>query len=117
MRPKSRTRRSEERPTSAPKRRKLPIWRRNKPERHHDIARLRPRSLSKGQRFETRQDAMDESERSEALLRSFPGYTRNLADELRDCREGDIVCERPQCPRCARPFRRFLINELFSFNP
>jgi hypothetical protein len=73
---------------------------------------LRPQSLPKGKRFETLSDVLWESERSENLLRSFHTYSRRLAKTLRDCREGDIVCDAPYCPRCARRFRRFFIGEL-----
>jgi hypothetical protein len=68
--------------------------------------------LPKGERFETKQDVLFESERSELLLRSLPGHSRRLARTLLDCREGDVICDRPFCPLCARRFRRWLTGEL-----
>src|SRR3982074_2979316 len=93
-------------------RRKSPFWRRRKPPARYDIARLRPATLPKGDRFETKQDVRYESERSEFLLRSYPGYSRKLAKTLCACREGDLICDEPYCPICARTFRRWLIGQL-----
>lgn len=93
-------------------RKRRPFWRRKKPQPSNDIRRLRPKSLPKGQRFETRGDALLESERSEQLLRSYPGYRRTLANTLRDCREGEIICDQVYCPLCARRFRRYLFGQL-----
>jgi hypothetical protein len=109
---RSTKRASEGRLASKPKRRKPPFWRRDKPHRQHDIVTLRPKTLPKRERFETKEDAALESERSEALLRSYSGYSRRLADTLRDCREGDLTCDQPYCPLCARQFRRFFTGEL-----
>jgi len=91
---------------------KSPFWRRKEPRQCYDIAVLRPRALPKGHRFETAQDVRYESERSELLLRSFPGHSRGLAKNLCACREGDLICDKPYCPICARKFRRWLIAEL-----
>lgn len=96
------------------RRKRAPFFRRKKLQVDFDIARLRPKSLPKGKRFETLPDALCESERSEILLRSFHTYSRKLANTLRDCREGDIICDRPHCPRCARRFRRFFIGQLLK---
>jgi hypothetical protein len=60
------------------------------------------------------EDTKFESERSEQLLRRFHGYSRKLANTLRDCRERDIICDRPHCPQCARQFRRFFTGELLK---
>jgi hypothetical protein len=49
-------------------RRKHPFWRRNDPAAKFDIAKLRPKSLPRGDRFETLNDARRESVRSEELL-------------------------------------------------
>jgi hypothetical protein len=93
-------------------RRKPPFWRRREPRPCYDIACLRPSSLPKGEHFETKQDVRYESERSELLLKTYPGYSRSLTKSLCDCREGDIICDRPYCPLCGRVFRRWLIGEL-----
>ena len=69
-------------------RRKPPFWRRGKPHPKHDIACLRPENRPRGQRFETIQDARAESERSEKLLRSFPGGNNELAEFLQECSGG-----------------------------
>src|SRR6266702_8973773 len=82
-------------------RKKLPFWRRTKPQKRYDIALLRPATLPKGQRFETEQDVRYESERSELLLRSYAGHSRQLARTLCACREGDVICDQPCCPICA----------------
>jgi hypothetical protein len=94
------------------KRRKPPFWRRGNPDRQYDIALLRPKDGSKGKRFETVQDAREESARSEQLLRSFSGGNKELAEFLQECRAGDYQCNRPFCPICARVFRRWFIGEL-----
>jgi hypothetical protein len=94
------------------KRRKPPFWRRGDPDRQYDIAMLRPRDGPKGARFETVQDARAESERSEQLLKSFSGGSRELAEFLQECRDGDYECNHPFCPICARKFRRWFIGEL-----
>ena len=76
------------------------------------IARLRPSSKPKGQRFETSADAREESERSEELLRSFSGGNKELAEFLQECRAGYYECNKPFCPICARQFRRWFVGEL-----
>lgn len=83
------------------------FWRRAKPKANHDITILKPRTLKKGKRFETRQDARNESERSQALLGEG-----DAADLLADCRNEGERCERPFCPICARQFRRWFTGEL-----
>ena len=93
-------------------RNKVPFWRRKKPKAKYDIARRLPASLPKSRRFETRQDAKRESERAELLFRSYPGASKKLAKRLSDCREGDIICDEPQCPICARTYRRWLTGQL-----
>jgi hypothetical protein len=92
-------------------RRRNPFWRRGKPKPKHDIALLRPADRPKGERFETPQDAREESERSEKLLRSFAG-TSVLPEYLQECRAGDYECNKPFCPICGRVFRRWFIGEL-----
>ena len=96
----------------ATKRQMPPFWRRGKPDRQYNIALLRPEHMPRGQRFETRQDARAESERSEKLLRSFSGGSSELAEFLQECRAGDYECKQPFCPICARQFRRWFIGEL-----
>jgi hypothetical protein len=93
-------------------RKKPPFWRRVEPNPKYDIAVLRPAKLPKGQRFETLADAREESERSETLLRSFPGGSREVAEFLQECRAGYYECNKPFCPICARQFRRWFIGEL-----
>src|SRR4051794_17238535 len=90
---------------------KLPFWRRGKPDRENDISLLRPENRPKGKRFETVADARDESERSESVLTSFSGGSKELA-YLRECRAGDYHCNETFCPICARVFRRWVIGEL-----
>jgi hypothetical protein len=93
-------------------RRQPPFWRRQTPSREYDIELLRPADRARGKRFETLADAQQESERSEQLLRSFTGGSKELADFLAECRAGDYECTRPFCPICARVFRRWFIGEL-----
>ena len=93
-------------------RKKPPFWRRKKPSKKYDIARLRPSSLPRGRRFETEEDAIKESERAEVLFRTHAGHSKKLANKLRDCREGDITCDKPQCPICARKYRQWLTGQL-----
>jgi hypothetical protein len=96
----------------AKNRQKSPFWRRQTPNREYDIELLRPAGLGRGKRFETLADAQEESERSETLLRSFSGGSKELADFLAECRAGDYECNKPFCPICARKFRRWFIGEL-----
>ena len=91
---------------------KPPFWRRGNPAREYDITLLRPENRPRGQRFETLQDARAESERSEKLLRSFSGGSRELAEFLQECRASDYECHRSFCPICARQFRRWFIAQL-----
>src|ERR1700730_4123510 len=93
-------------------RRQLPFWRRQTPSREYDIELLRPADRVRGKRFETSADAQEESERSEQLLRSFTGGSKERAELLQECRAGDYECNRPFCPICARVFRRWFISEL-----
>jgi hypothetical protein len=90
----------------------LPFWRRGKPGHKYDIALLRPADRPRGERFETSQDAREESERSERLLRSFSGGSKTIAEFLQECRAGYYECNRPFCPICARQFRRWFIGDL-----
>jgi hypothetical protein len=93
----------------APRRRKHPFWRRDDPAAKFDIAKLRPKTLPRGDRFETLNGVRRESARSEELL---DAYRRNngLSVFLKECRGGHYHCERPYCPQCARAFRRWLIS-------
>jgi hypothetical protein len=93
-------------------RRQPPFWRRGKPNTKYDIALLRPADQPRGERFETSQDAREESERSEKLLRSFSGGSKTIAEFLQECRAGYYECNKPFCPICARVFRRWFIGEL-----
>jgi hypothetical protein len=88
------------------------FWRRGKPGHKYDIALLRPADRPRGERFETSQDAREESERSEKLLRSFSGGSKTIAEFLQECRAGYYECNKPFCPICARVFRRWFIGEL-----
>jgi hypothetical protein len=99
----------------APRRRKHPFWRRNDPAAKFDIAKLRPKTLPRGNRFETLNDARRESARSEELL---DAYRRNngLSVFLKECRGGHYDCEKPYCPRCARSFRRYFTGQLLRLN-
>lgn len=90
----------------------LPFWRRREPPMDRDIAKLRPPSLPKGKRFETELDVKIESERSELLLRKAGSFGRRLANDLLSCREGSRSCDAPQCPICARSFRRWFTGDL-----
>jgi hypothetical protein len=93
-------------------RKKPPFWRRGKPNPKYDIAVLRPANMPRGQRFETLADAREESERSEQLLRSFSGGSKEVADFLQECRDGYYECNETFCPICGRIFRRWFIGEL-----
>ena len=88
-------------------------WRRHKPPRAYDIALLRPSTLPRGGRFETVEDAANESIRSEIVL-TGGGAPRHLREYLAECRAGDYVCEQTFCPICARQFRRWLIGEVLQ---
>jgi hypothetical protein len=94
---------------------KHPFWRRNDPAAKFDIAKLRPKTLPRGKRFESLNDARGESVRSEELL---DAYRRNngLSVFLKECREDHYHCEKPYCPRCARTFRRWLIADFLRLN-
>jgi hypothetical protein len=92
-------------------RKKLPFWRRNSLNPKYDIALLRPADRPRGERFETTQDAREESERSEKLLLSF-ARTGVLAEYLQECRDGYYDCNKTFCPICGRIFRRWFIGEL-----
>jgi hypothetical protein len=91
-------------------RRKLPYWRRNIPFALFDMAKLRPKELPRGVRFETPSDARSESLRSERLLaRHRQGKAYCI--HLQECREGHYYCEKTYCPGCARTFRRYITGE------
>jgi hypothetical protein len=95
----------------AKSRRKLPYWRRTIPTASIDIAKLRPKTLPRGERFETRNDSRKEGRRSEALLGKRPrGKAHSVY--IQECREGDYRCERTYCPTCARAFRRYITGEM-----
>jgi hypothetical protein len=88
-----------------------PFWLRRIPPKNHDITLLRPPTLEKSKRFETRADASAESLRSEAILKSAGGAS--LAQQyLCECRAGYYHCENTYCPICARDSRRWFIAEV-----
>src|SRR5258708_26745968 len=96
-------------------RRKPPCWRRTTPSAQFDIAKLRPKALPRGKRFETLRDANEESIRSATLLaphRRGKSYGVNL----QECRDCDYQCGRTYCPRCARAFRRYFAGELLRLH-
>jgi hypothetical protein len=93
------------------KRKKTSFWRRQAPPKKYDIARLRPPSLPKRDRFESMANAKAESARSETVLRAIGGGPL-YADFLSECRAQDYRCDKPFCPICARRFRRWFIGEL-----
>jgi hypothetical protein len=96
-------------------RRKVPYWRRGLPAASFDIAKLRPKKLVRGKRFETTMDAREESLRSEELLTRYrTGNTYSLS--LQECRAGHYHCDQTYCPLCARRFRRYFIGELLRLN-
>ena len=95
---------------------RTPFWRRRLPLPQHDITKLRPPELGKGNRFETIDDARIESERSELLLKQARGGGRQLAKGLQDCREDHQRCDQTHCPLCARVFRRWFIGELLRLS-
>src|SRR5690349_7966446 len=96
-------------------RRKLAYWKRAIPTAQFDIAKLRPKSLPRGQRFETLRDVREESVRSQALLeRHRKGRPHGVY--LQECRDGHYRCDQTYCPRCARTYRRYLIGELLRLH-
>jgi hypothetical protein len=99
-----------------PKRYRTPFWRRRIPLPQHDITKLRPPDLGKGDRFETIHDAQIESERSELVLKQARGAGRKLARALLDCRDTHHRCDQTRCPLCARVFRRWFIGELLRLS-
>jgi len=98
-----------------PPRRKHRFWRRNDPAAKFDIAKLRPKTLPRGNRFESLNDARRESARSEELLDAYR-RKNGLSVFLKECRGGHYHCEKPCCPQCARRFRRWLIAEFLRLN-
>ena len=96
-------------------RRKLPYWKRNNPAASFDIARLRPKTLARGKRFESPSDAHEDSVRSQVLLGR---YRRGKAYGvyLQECREGHYQCERTYCAQCARTFRRYFTGQLLRLS-
>jgi hypothetical protein len=96
-------------------RRKLPYWRRTIPTAQFDIAKLRPKSFPRGQRFETRRDAHEESARSVALL-ATRRQGRPYGVYLQECLARDYQCDQTYCPRCARNFRRYITGELLRLH-
>jgi hypothetical protein len=99
----------------AKSRRKPPYWRRTIPPAQFDIATLRPNTLPRGKRFETRHDARQESLRSQAVLESRgPGVAYRVY--LQECRDGHYLCGQTYCPLCARTYRRYLTSELLRLH-
>jgi hypothetical protein len=96
-------------------RRKLPYWRRTVPTAQFDIAKLRPKTLPRGDRFETRDDSRKESARSQALVESHQ-RGKAYGAYLQECRDGHYQCEQTYCAQCARAFRRFFTGELLKLN-
>jgi hypothetical protein len=96
-------------------RRKPPYWRRTILTAQFDIAKLRPKSLPRGKRFETGRDAHEESVRSTALLATHR-RGRRYGVYLQECRDGDYQCDRTYCPRCARTFRRYITGEILRLH-
>ena len=96
-------------------RRKPPYWKRTIPATQFDIAKLRPKTLPRGRRFETRRDADEESVRSAALLATHR-QGRPYGVYLQECLAGDYQCDRTYCPRCARTFRRYITGELLRLH-
>jgi len=99
----------------ASRRRKRQFWRRTDPAAQFDIAKLRPKTLPRGNRFESLNDARRESARSEELLDAYR-RKNGLSVFLKECRGGHYHCEKPCCPQCARRFRRWLIAEFLRLN-
>jgi hypothetical protein len=96
------------------KRYRPPFWRQKNPLPQHDITKLLPQDLEKGDRFETIDDVKIESERSELLFKRSSG--RKLATNLQDCREDHQRCDQTYCPLCARVFRTWFIGELLRLS-
>jgi hypothetical protein len=91
-------------------RHKPAYWRRTIPTAPFDIAKLRPKILPRGERFETQRDSREESLRSEVLL-ATQRQGKAYGVYLQECREGHYHCERTYCPGCARTFRRYITGE------
>jgi hypothetical protein len=96
-------------------RHKPPYWRRANPTKQFDIAKLRPKYLPRGERFETRDDCREESVRSAAVL-ATQCRGRPYSTCLTECREGHYYCEKTYCPGCARTFRRHITSELLRLH-
>jgi hypothetical protein len=93
------------------RRKKSPFWRHRDPRSADDVTLLRPAELPRGKRFETPNDARQESERS-GLLLAVTKSGECFADSLKGCRDGRECCAKPFCPVCAREFRRWFTGEL-----
>lgn len=86
------------------------FWRRNAPIAIYNIAKLRPKTLPRRERFETIPDARIESVRSQEFLKTRG--SKNYATYLQDCRDGHYQCNQTYCPQCARTFRRYFTGQL-----
>lgn len=96
-------------------RRKPPYWRRGTPAAQFDIAKLRPKTLPLGKRFETLGDARKESRRSLAQL-AMQRRGRLYGVYLQECLDRHYHCEKTYCPICARTFRRYITGELLRLH-
>src|ERR1700689_3279051 len=104
------------RPDMKQARRKPVYWKRQHPPASFDIAKLRPQTLPRGERFETLHDACEESARSQAILAGNRWSRTYFGSYLRDCCEGHYDCGKTYCPVCARTFRRYFTGELLRLN-
>ena len=77
-------------------------YRRYKPQPENDIRRLLPKSLVRGQRFETLDDCRAERDQRIEELRKPKYQNERLAEHLADCRDEHYQCELTACPMCMR---------------
>jgi hypothetical protein len=87
-----------------------PFWENPRIPKSHDIALLRPSSLTRGMRFETESDVNRYSESLTTTLRRVTNGDA-YAEILDDCRQGYYTCGKPFCPLCSRRYRRWLFSE------
>jgi hypothetical protein len=77
--------------------------------REFDIARLRPASLPRGDRFETVADARARRDIELDRFKRIPGLS-HVADRLFSC-SAESPCAEVYCPSCGRLFRRWFTGQ------
>src|SRR5690349_20557679 len=96
--------------------RRLPTWTTIAVPKRLNIVRLAPKTLPRGERFETTADARYYSKIVQKTLRAEKDAgARRIAELLAGCADGVHLCLSPLCPLCGRKFRRIFTAELLRF--